>query len=134
MKAYSKTILYVEDDADDIAILRYAIEIVDPEHQLVEANDGIQALELLRQMQEQDKLPCLIILDINMPRMDGKQTLIALQSNAAYSSIPIVFFSTSSSAMDNGFSKQRNVALITKPFDFKSLYITANRLLSYCLV
>ena len=85
-------------------------------------------------MQEADELPCLVVLDINMPRMDGKQTLVALQKDEDLSAIPVVLFSTSSSALDKSFSKAKHVELITKPFDFKSLYVTAHKLLSYCRV
>ena len=132
MNTYRKTILYVDDDVDDIAMLRYAIETVDSGHQIIEATDGLHALNLLNQLHEKNELPCLIVLDINMPRMDGKETLAALQVDRKLASIPVVLFSTSSSIGDKSFSKEKNGELITKPFDFKSLYITANKILCYC--
>lgn len=132
MPSYSKTILYVDDDDDDVTMLRSALEMVSGEHQLLDAPDGIQALALLRQLQDKKELPGLVVLDINMPRMNGKETLVALQKDEALSCIPVVLFSTSSSILDKNFSMERNVELIVKPFDFKSLYITANKLLSYC--
>jgi CheY-like chemotaxis protein len=132
MKSYRKTILYVDDDPDDVAMLRHALESVDSEHQMVEAYDGIRALELLHQMLQKDELPRLIILDINMPRMDGKQALVALQKEEAFTHIPVVLFSTSSSLLDKTFCELRKVALVTKPVDVTSLYITAHKLVSYC--
>lgn len=133
MKPYCKTIVCVDDDQDDLMMLRQAIEDIGTDHQIVEAFDGVHALELLRQMKERSELPCLIVLDINMPRLDGKQTLINIKKDQELSSIPVVLFSTSNSPMDKTFCKAKNVELHTKPFDFKSLYSTANKLLSYCI-
>lgn len=132
MNADPKIILYVDDDPDDLTMLREAITNVGRDFQIREAFDGVHALELLRQMEQEENLPCLIVLDINMPRMDGKQTLVAIQRDKVLSSIPVVLFSTSSSALDKTFSQVKNVELITKPIDYKALQSAASRLLSYC--
>ena len=113
-------------------MLRDAIESTDTDYHIIEAFDGVHALELLHQMEAENDLPCLIVLDINMPRMDGKQTLVALQNNALFSSLPIVLFSTSSSKLDRTFSEAKNVELLTKPLEYTELRRIANRLLSYC--
>lgn len=134
MSSYPKTILCVDDDPDDLAMLREAINEIGTDFQIHEAFDGVHALELLRQMNEAGALPCLIVLDINMPRMDGKQTLVALQKHKTFSTIPVVLFSTSSSMLDITFSKAKHVELITKPIEYKSLLTAADRLLSYCKV
>lgn len=133
MPKYSKTILCVDDDADDLGMLRHVLQEIGSGYTIVEAFDGVHALEQLKQMEQQDRLPCLIILDINMPRMDGKQTVVKLQKDRVLSAVPVVLFSTSSSLLDQTFSKLKNVELITKPFDFKTLYSTASKLLQYCL-
>jgi CheY-like chemotaxis protein len=114
-------------------MLRQAIEELGTDHQIVEAFDGVHALELLQQMHECGALPCLIVLDINMPRMDGKQALVAIQSTPAFAAIPVVLFSTSSSRLDRTFCEAKNVELLTKPFDYKTLYSTASKLLTYCI-
>lgn len=102
-----KTILCVDDDKDDLLMLREAINKSGTTYHIMEAFDGQHALELLQQMQQTGLLPCLIILDINMPRMDGKQTLLALQNDPLLAAIPVVLFSTSSGLMDQRFSKAR---------------------------
>lgn len=132
MNAYQKTILYVDDDQDDLALFRQAVKKINSDHQIVEAFDGIHALAMLKQMTETGELPCLIVLDINMPRMDGKQTLMAIQKDNTLSSIPVVLFSTSSSALDKTFCEAKHVELVTKPFELEALSRTASRLLSYC--
>jgi response regulator RpfG family c-di-GMP phosphodiesterase len=79
MEPYCKTIVCVDDDPDDLTMLRQAIEELGTDHRIVEAFDGVHALELLQQMHDSGAIPCLVVLDINMPRMDGKQTLVAIR-------------------------------------------------------
>lgn len=129
-----KTILCVDDDRDDLLMLREAIDQSGTTYQIIEAFDGLHALELLHQMQQAGTLPCLIVLDINMPRMDGKQTIVALQKDSVLATIPVVLFSTSSSLMDQRFSRAKNVKLFIKPFDQQSLMEIAARIISHCAV
>jgi CheY-like chemotaxis protein len=134
MNTYQKTILYVDDDKDDLALFREVVKAKGCDHNIVEAFDGVHALELLHQMNKSGELPCLVVLDINMPRMDGKQTLVAIQKDKELSSIPVVLFSTSTSPLDKTFSEAKHVELVTKPFEFNALYQTIDRLLGYCAV
>lgn len=127
-----KTILCVDDDADDLILLKQAIHKIDSGYQIIEANDGVQALDILRHMNDTNNLPCLIVLDINMPRMDGKQTLVEIQQHDTLSSIPVVMFTTSSSMLDKKFSDSKKVELITKPINVSNLITTARKFLNYC--
>ena len=127
-----KPILCVDDDADDIELLKQAIHKIDSGYQIIEANDGVQALDILRHMNDTNNLPCLIVLDINMPRMDGKQTLVEIQQHDTLSSIPVVMFTTSSSMLDKKFSDSKKVELITKPINVSNLITTARKFLNYC--
>jgi len=127
-----KTILCVDDDKDDLLMLREAINKIGTTYHIIEAFDGQHALDLLQQMQHTGMLPCLIVLDINMPRMDGKQTLVALQKDPALAAIPVVLFSTSYSLMDQRFSSARNVRLFVKPFDQQTLVEIAAQIVNHC--
>ena len=70
-----KTILYVDDDADDREFLSIALKQASPQTQVVLAEHGVAALNYLNETSvRQAKLPCLIILDLNMPVLDGRQT------------------------------------------------------------
>src|SRR6476660_4105454 len=130
METVSKTILYVDDDPDDLAMFRQAVENLGTQYRIVEAFDGVHALALLQQMEQSGALPSLIVLDINMPRMDGKQTLVAIQGKSQLASIPIVLYSTSSSPLDKMFSQSKNVELITKPFRFTTLLQVVRKMLT----
>ena len=128
----NNTILYVDDDLDDLQLLNDAIKKIDQNYIIEEAHDGVEAMDMLEKMKHNGKLPCLIILDINMPKMDGKQTLVAIQNDEILSSIPVLIFSTSSSVLDKVFFEKKHVAFITKPVDFHHFVKVASDLLSYC--
>jgi CheY-like chemotaxis protein len=128
----TKTILCVDDDVDDFEMLQEALTGIEASYEIISAYDGVHALELLQQMKQCGQLPCLIVLDINMPRMDGKQTLSAIQRDSSLSSIPLVLFSTSSSELDKTFSLLKHVELITKPLTLNTLQGVAAKLLHYC--
>lgn len=132
MNMQKKTILCVDDDKDDLFMLRDALHEIGGTYEIVEASDGIEALDILQQMKAANNLPCLVVMDINMPRMDGKQTLVALQKDEQLASLPVVVFTTSSSMLDKTFCAAKKVDMITKPFDYATLFEVAQRLLQYC--
>ena len=132
MEKHGQYILLADDDLDDLSLLSEVLQNVDGTYVLVQANNGEEALHKLDQMKATDNLPCLIVLDINMPKMDGKQTLVAIQSDPELSSIPIVIFTTSSSEVDRMYFQMKKVEMITKPFDYQSLYNVATKMLGYC--
>jgi CheY-like chemotaxis protein len=128
-----KTILCVDDDEDDLTMLRNALRDSDTSYHIIEAFDGLHALDILKDMKQGGQpLPCLIVLDINMPRMDGKQTLAALQQDRTLAAIPVVLFTTSSSALDKSFSVAKHVELITKPMNVAALSGIASKMLNHC--
>jgi len=134
MLRFNHNILCVDDDEDDLMILHEAFESIDPKYTIVEAFDGIDALAQLQACKQTGEFPCLIILDINMPRLDGKQTVIAIQSDPVLANIPIVVFTTSSSKLDQLFCSSRNVAMMTKPIDYQTFFVTAKKMLEYCKI
>jgi CheY-like chemotaxis protein len=124
-------ILLVDDDEDDLHLLSSALKAIDPTYEILQAYNGKAALEKLEEMKKVGILPSLIIMDINMPKMDGKQTLITIRSDEALSAIPIVIYSTSNSEVDKLFFQRKHVELITKPVEYATFYDVARKLLSY---
>jgi CheY-like chemotaxis protein len=127
----TKTILYIDDDQDDIELLQRAIDSLDSRFQMLTAFDGEEGLQQLSILHSENRLPSLIVLDINMPRMDGRMTFLNLKADEHLSTIPIVVFSTSNSPLDRLFFERGNVEYITKPVSFDHLVTVAKRLLSY---
>ncbi|RYY40224.1 MAG: response regulator [Chitinophagaceae bacterium] len=129
---HSHTILYMDDDQDDLQLLREALNRVGNHYELLHAPDGIAGLELLHGLQSTHSLPCLIVLDINMPRMDGRRTFQALRKDPLLAHIPVVIFSTSNSELDKLFFRGKDVEYITKPIHFDSLVAVAEEMLEHC--
>ncbi|MFL5741602.1 MAG: response regulator [Flavisolibacter sp.] len=110
-----KLFLCVEDDEDDCSWIEEAATEIDPTLEFVACPNGRDALAYLDQQKELHHLPCLILLDMNMPVMDGKQTLVALKKDPVLKEIPVVMFTTSSSKTDHLFCELWGADMVTKP-------------------
>ena len=94
----SKPILLVEDDRLDVMAVRRVLRELHVSNELVHAEDGSEALAYLRGGHSQ--MPCVILLDINMPKMNGFEFLEALRIDDALKHIPVVMVSTSPERQD----------------------------------
>ncbi len=83
-------ILCIDDDPDDTDFFCEAIKVVSPVAQCLTANDGLSALKILRS----EVQPDVIFLDINMPRMSGREVLMQIKKSYKLSQIPIIIYST----------------------------------------
>jgi len=114
-------VLLVEDDPGDVLMTREAFEDNKLRNRLSVVSDGVSALEFLRKEGEHVDAPTpdLILLDLNLPRMDGREVLQALKADADLRSIPVVVLTTSEAEEDvvRSYSLHAN-AYVTKPVDF----------------
>ncbi len=124
-----KLLLCVEDDEDDCAWIEEATAEVDPQLVFVAKHNGKAAMQFLDKQKEQNYLPCLILLDINMPVMDGKQTLTLIKKDPALKEIPVVVLTTSASKEDQVFCERHGAEIITKPNRIKELKSAVQHLL-----
>lgn len=127
-----RTVLCVDDDPDEREIVCTAISEIDTNFKVFYAENGLEAHSYLSEAKSTGDFPCLIILDINMPVMDGKETLVALKKDDQVSKIPVAMFTTSSSPSDKQFFSDFGVDLVTKPADLSSIVFEVRKLLSYC--
>ncbi|MGZ5189867.1 MAG: response regulator [Flavisolibacter sp.] len=125
------TILWADDDMDDLQMMREILLKNEQNFHIVEVGNGREALYFLEQALHHDKLPCLIILDINMPVLGGKETLTTIKNREEFKSIPVVVFTTSESDLDRMFCEKYNTQMITKPPSYKSLEATIFNVLGY---
>jgi CheY-like chemotaxis protein len=125
-------ILLVDDDPDDLLLLKEAIIELDYRFKFQEAADGRHGINYLRAIPTPDQYPCLVVLDINMPVLDGREMLAILKSDPSLKEIPVVVFTTSSNPSDILYCKQFNVELVTKPFDVSQLMQAAHKIIACC--
>jgi len=130
----SKFILLGEDDPDDQEMLKDVFTAIDTAFVLFFVNNGSEVLSALGKLKD-DQMPCLIVLDYNMPGLSGADILRELGTNERYKNIPKVVWSTS------GSEKFRSVCLelgavdyVLKPTDVVELEEIARYMLSLCLV
>lgn len=127
-----RIVLCVDDDPDDQILVKDTIREINPNLEVVSALNGVEALQFLDGAKERGELPSLVILDINMPLMDGKQTLMNIKKDSALSNMPVVMFTTSSSPLDKLFCEKYGVKFVTKPIKQVELFEAVKLLLSYC--
>ena len=115
-------ILLVEDSPSDTDLTIEALEEGKVANHLSIVEDGVQAMEFLRRQKQYAGVPRpdLILLDLNLPRKDGREVLTELKSDPDLRAIPVVVLTTSRAEEDvlRAYQLQAN-CFITKPVDFK---------------
>lgn len=131
MKPITPTIIIADDDVDDkLLILEALVENGIEKDTIVLTSDGDELLEVLRRF----KKPCIVFLDLNMPRKDGRQALREIKSDPGLKHIPVIIFTTSTSADDIVSSyKAGGNTYFTKPSTYSELVSVFTAVKSYWL-
>jgi CheY-like chemotaxis protein len=125
-------VVYVDDDPDDIELVEEAFRHFANNVEVLTFQNGSQALSYLKNLSDEDPVPCLIILDINMPVLNGKETLVRLRQLEKFEGVPVVLFTTSSMPMDKAFAQRYNAGFVTKPLGFEQMEIITKQFINHC--
>jgi CheY-like chemotaxis protein len=125
-------VFYADDDLDDLELVKDAFTQYSENVEVITATDGSKALSYLSNLNHNDTLPCLIVLDINMPVINGKEVLMRVKEMDHLQSVPVVLFTTSSQPVDKSFAKRYNAGFITKPIDVKQMAFIADQFIEHC--
>ena len=115
-------VLLVDEDPGDTLMIREAFAHNKVRNELAAVADGVQAMQYLRREGEYANAtrPDLILLDLNLPRKDGREVLAEIKSDPELSTIPVVVLTTSHAEEDVLRSYQLHAnAYVTKPVDFE---------------
>lgn len=130
----SKFILLGEDDADDQEMLKDVFTSIDATFVLFFVNNGSEIISALEKLKD-DQMPCLIVLDYNMPGLSGADILLELGRNERYKNIPKIVWSTSGSEKFRKICMELGaVDYVIKPNNLDDLEKTARYMLSVCAV
>lgn len=125
-------ILYADDDHDDLELVREAFNRYASNVEVVTVKDGSEALTYLNSLSQFDPSPCLVILDINMPRMNGKEALVKLRQMERFESVPVMLFTTSSMPADFDFANKHKAGFLTKPIDIRQMDVITDLFIDHC--
>jgi CheY-like chemotaxis protein len=124
-------VLYVDDDKDDIEIVREAFEPYQ-NIDLVTFSESYAFLHYLFMDKTSPRIPSLMLIDINMPVLSGKELLTMLRSYEHLKNVMTVLYTTSSFDSDQTFAKRLNARFVTKPVERERLNSTIQQLLRDC--
>jgi CheY-like chemotaxis protein len=130
------TVLMADDDDDDCNLAKEAFLICCPQTAVYCVLDGMELMDYLSEhsRSESTGLPQLILLDLNMPRKDGRQVLLEIKAIPILRDIPIVIFTTSSEEKDITFTLKSGAELfVTKPASFDEWVNIMNSLAEHWL-
>ena len=131
MKLTLKTlkILFIEDDTIEIMKFNRVVSSLGLAHQITESNNGEIALAML---ESKENLPDIIILDLNMPKLNGIEFLTILKNDPILKYIPIIILTTSSNFKDVKECYKIGVAgYIIKPLKYENYVFKIQKLLDY---
>ena len=132
-----KCILIADDDADDRELIKVAFEEHGAEVEIAFVENGEELLQYLHRQgkykeESQYPSPSLILLDLNMPKKDGREALRAIKEDAGLKSLPIVILTTSTAAKDIAKCYELGVnSYMIKPTNFTDLIQFAGMIYSY---
>ena len=115
-----KSIFLIDDDSDDREIFQSALDVIKVPYAYAEASDGEDALNKIKN--DAFVKPDIIFLDLNMPKIDGRQFLKTIKQIDGYKDIPVIIYSTSSIDVDKKYAFENGAAdFITKHSSFNEL-------------
>jgi len=128
-----KELLYVEDNQDDVKLLKTALRSIGFKPKLSVVEDGIEALEFITSRASgKQAFPSVILLDLNLPRMNGYEVLEHLKTNVEFKHLPIIAFTGSTNLEDQIRCQSLGADHFwLKPKDLTECFKTAEKLKSF---
>jgi len=119
-------ILIADDDQEDRYLLHTAFEEIGRSNDIALVENGLQVFSYLEKAGEQTGMPSLIVLDLNMPILNGMETLSRLKAHSVYKDIPVIMFTTSIHEVEKARCLEIGAAdFIRKPARFQQTISTA---------
>ena len=127
----SRYIIFADDDADDLELITGFFKQFNRNINVLEFKDGKELLRFLDDF-ALNATPILIVLDINMPRLNGQETLTAIRNHPRYQYIPVVIYTTSSNTEDENFCRQLGASWVMKSSTIEGVKQVAKVLAEFC--
>lgn len=126
-------ILLVDDDPEDHTIIADAVQALKNATPLYFESSGMATLQRLESMYNLGLVPCLVVVDLNMPKMGGAEVLRHLKKDVRFYKIPVIIYSTSiNKAEKESCLRSGAHSYITKPLSYQESLDVANQFLELC--
>ncbi|HEU0112717.1 MAG TPA: response regulator [Flavisolibacter sp.] len=125
-------IIFADDDEDDLELITGHFKEYDRNVNVLEFKDGQEVIRFLDDFAIKTSPPVLIVLDVNMPRMNGKETLIAIRQHPHFKNIPVIIYTTSYSREDQDFCQENNATWVHKPNHINDVKNIAKIIADFC--
>ena len=127
-----RLVLYADNDVDDLdfvseAFLQHAKDI-----ELITFESAVELLRYICDQPANAPSPCLIILDVDMPEMSGKDALKIIRKMDRYHNVPVILFTTSSAPFDEFFADCFKAGFFTKPLNESQMQVIVEKFLDSC--
>jgi len=127
----SRYIIFADDDADDLELITGFFKQFNRNINVLEFKDGKEVLKFLEDFAV-TVAPTLIVLDINMPRLNGKETLAAIRNHPRYQYVPVVVYTTSQNSGDEMYCTQLGASWVVKSSSVEGVKQVAKVLAEFC--
>jgi CheY-like chemotaxis protein len=132
MVQMSRYIIFADDDADDLELITGYFKQYEPSVSVLEFRNGKEVIGFLEEFALSRGLPQLLVLDMNMPKMNGKDTVLAIRRHPALKSLPVLIYSTSTGKEEEAFCKQHAVTWVNKPSNIEQVKYVAQVVADFC--
>lgn len=105
------TVIYTDDDQEDLEFFKEIVDLIDENVEVITLRNG---KELLQELENRNIEPDCLFLDVNMPGMNGFETLRLVRNSDKFSNIPVVMFSTSGDQVTIDMSKEYGASLFVQ--------------------
>jgi len=131
-KDRQKIVLHIDDDPEDREFVHEAIQSVDPSFIVIEAGNGQAGIEFLKKAKSFGDLPCLIILDVNMPGMNGFEIYNEIKKDEVLKTLPAVIFTTAAFFKGGQSKGNEDLPIFIKPDKIKDFAACIQKILTHC--
>lgn len=125
-------VVYIDDDPDDLMFVKESLAHYEETLEVITFQKSPEGYNYLLNLENAGRKPCLIILDINMPALSGKELLQALRVIPFYDETPIILFTTSNSQNDEQFALLHKAGFVSKPMNAVDMKLIADEFLNHC--
>ncbi|MFL5809354.1 MAG: response regulator [Flavisolibacter sp.] len=128
----SRYIMFADDDADDLELITGLFKQFNRDVNVLEFKDGKEVLKFLDDFAVNTSPPLLIVLDINMPRLNGLETLAAIRKHSRFRHIPVVIYTTSINDEEKELCRRLGASWVGKSPTIDGTRQTAKVLAEFC--